>query len=644
MSWLQKLYATYEKAQSLEISDDLKPLPISHTIQNAHIKVTIDAQGNFKSAEVLEKTQVVLPATEKSAGRSSGEAPHPLADKIQYVAGDYEKYGGLKKPYYQGYLKQLSDWCNSEYSTEQIRTVKAYVEKGSLVKDLISQNILFADDQGVLLTSWPKDSETEFPKIFKVLPKEAGKLDQGSALVCWNVEGPKFLTSETWLNPVIQNAWIQYDSQSAGQKSLCYVTGQEQPSASNHPAKLRHTGDKAKLISSNDLNGFTFKGRFTDSKKSIETSGLQGASISYEVTQKAHNTLRWLISRQGYRNGDQAIVAWAVSCKDRPDPMEMTIDLFKLEAEPKVDQTIDLGKQFSNALHKYISGYKAKLNHRDNIIILGLDSATPGRMAITYYQEFMPDEYLDRVEKWHKDFAWFQRVKQDIDGKNQTTWPISTPSPKSIYEAIFGSAVTDSLKKNTIERILPCIVEGTPFPWDLVQGAVRRAINRHSYQRDEQWLWERNLGIACSLFRGFQKRHLPSKEYEMGLEKDNKNRDYLFGRLLAIAERIEDIALYVSGESRSTTAARLMQRFADRPTSTWRNIELSLSPYMQRLKANRAGFLNNMQKELDEVMSQFHSEEFNSDKPLSGEFLLAFHAQRLEFKNRKEETTEQTKD
>jgi CRISPR-associated protein Csd1 len=59
MSWLSKLCVTYEKAQQLEISDELKPLPISHTLQNAHIKVTIDAQGNFKRAEVLEKTQIV---------------------------------------------------------------------------------------------------------------------------------------------------------------------------------------------------------------------------------------------------------------------------------------------------------------------------------------------------------------------------------------------------------------------------------------------------------------------------------------------------------------------------------------------------------------------------------------------------------
>ena len=86
----------------------------------------------------------------------------------------------------------------------------------------------------------------------------------------------------------------------------------------------------------------------------------------------------------------------------------------------------------------------------------------------------------------------------------------------------------------------------------------------------------------------------------MTLEEDNRSRDYLYGRLLAIAERIEEIALSVGGENRPTTAARLMQRFADRPSPTWRNIELGLQPYMQRLQSSRPGFLTNRKKELDE--------------------------------------------
>ncbi|HDH00796.1 MAG TPA: type I-C CRISPR-associated protein Cas8c/Csd1, partial [Nitrospirae bacterium] len=74
MSWMAKLYETYEAGMALDLSDEEPLMPISHTLQNAHINIVIDGDGNFKRASVLEKTQIVLPATEKSAGRSSGEA------------------------------------------------------------------------------------------------------------------------------------------------------------------------------------------------------------------------------------------------------------------------------------------------------------------------------------------------------------------------------------------------------------------------------------------------------------------------------------------------------------------------------------------------------------------------------------------
>ncbi len=664
MSWMAKLYDTYEAGMQLDLPETDQLMPISHTLQNAHIKITIDGGGNFKRAEVLEKTQIVLPATEKSAGRSSGEAPHPLADKIQYVARDYPEYGGKKPGYFDGYLKQLDDWCSSIHAHSKAQAVREYVEKGMVVKDLVEHKILFVDEQNNLLSSWPKDSECDAPKIFKVLPKEKGLLDQGNALVCWSVEDKQGdPVSDTWKDQQLQKAWINYEAANNTQTGLCYITGKEVPLAVNHPAKLRHTGDKAKLVSSNDMSGYTFRGRFTDSKKSIERQGTQSVGISFDVTQKAHNALRWLISRQSsFRNGDQAIVAWAISGTDIPQPMVDTWDFLGEELQEvtnplsdtgsRIDHTIDLGQSFSKALSKYMAGYQAKLKVTDNIVIMGLDSATPGRMAVTYYQEFFPEEYIVRISQWHNDFAWFQRhkIEQDVGKKKpklKTVWPVCAPSPKAIWEAVYGSTVSDSLKKNTIERILPCIVESQPFPRDLVEKAVQRACNRstkrlpdqYSNRKSEIAAWERHLGIACALYRGFSKRNPnQNKEYIMGLEQDNTSRDYLFGRLLAIAERLEDMSLYVADEKRSTTAARLMQRFADRPASTWRNIELALQPYIQRLKNNRAGFLHNMQVLLDEVMNKFAEGEFINDKPLNGEFLLAYHSQRLDLRNKTKAT------
>jgi CRISPR-associated protein Csd1 len=123
----------------------------------------------------------------------------------------------------------------------------------------------------------------------------------------------------------------------------------------------------------------------------------------------------------------------------------------------------------------------------------------------------------------------------------------------------------------------------------------------------------------------------------MGLDESRTSRDYLYGRLLAIAENIESLALFVAKENRDTSAAKLMQRFADHPYTTWRTLELGLRPYMSRLRSKRAGALAVRERILDEVMGQFRTSgtgqsEFLDNSRLSGEFLLGYHSQRSALK------------
>ena len=658
MSWIAKLADTYDQSLELDVAQEEKPIPISHTVQNAHINVVINDRGDFLRAKVLEGTQIVLPATESSAGRSSGEAPHPLADKLQYVAADYAKHGGKKNSYFKSYVEQLTRWSNSEFCPPSVVAVLTYVSKESVIADLVREKIVWTDTDGVLLTSWPEDNG-EPPALFKVLPKEKKVLDQGNALVCWTVERPGALDTDTWVNVNIQQAWIAYENSKTTLSGLCYVSGDKQPIALNHPAKLRHSGDKAKIISSNDLTGFTFKGRFTDTKTLVKQGGLQGATIGGRTSQKAHNALRWLIKRQGFRNGEQAIVAWAVSGAEIPAPLVETIkynwdDLSEATDQPTTneagrepDYTRDLGQSYARNLNRYMAGYRAKLAQSDTISIIAIDSATPGRMGITYYRECLPQEYLDRISKWHTDFAWFQRVSREIlqpKGKPKTviTWPVSTPSPYSIMRAVYGDILKSnaSLKKNFFERLIPSIIEGTPVPQDLVHSAYNRA--RHPAGK-EKWEWEKCLGIACSLYRGFHLRHRQHserKEYAVSLDTSIQSRDYLYGRLLAIAERMEEVALSAAQVNRPTNASRLMQRFSDRPYSTWPIIYKQLDPYIRQLKTSRPGFLFNMMKELDEVMNLFDTDDFKRDTSLAGEFLLGFHAERLALRTKRQTSDE----
>jgi len=619
MSWIQELHETYNNCQSMigiiHSGNEVPLLPVCHTTQKAHVEITLDGEGNFRRARVVprDEARTIIPCTERSGGRTSGEAAHPLCDKLQYIAADYRRYGGSKKPYFASYVSQLESWCGSECSSPKLLAVLNYVKKGHIIEDLVSHQIFLVGEDGKLLPKWEKKKGEAVPKIFEVIAA------QEDAFIRWEVELLGERETKLWLDKDLWELWIRYYSATKKEKSLCYVVGDIEPTAEQHPAKIRNDADKAKLISSNDTSGFTFRGRFF-------CAG-EAASVGFEVTQKAHSALRWLINRQGYIKGDLAIVAWSINGEKIPNPMDDPISIL-LDDVSSTDLVADTAQSLAIRFNKRISGYGKELGDTSTIVVLGLDSATPGRMAIIYYRKLTGSDFLRRITDWHETCAWLHRYRMievpNIDGKGKFRRIafIGAPAPNDITEAVYGSRVDDKLRKATIARILPCIIDGQPIPRDLVESSVRRASNRIAMDYRE---WDKTLSIACALFRKYSRK----ENYSMALDPDRKTRDYLYGRLLALAESLEEWALNKAGEDRPTNAARLMQRFSEHPYTTWKTIEIALAPYKARL----GGRSKKRQRIIDEVVSSFKPEDFLSDRKLSGEFLLGYHNQREALRN-----------
>lgn len=641
MNWIESLYRTYNNCIGhvgieVEGSDELL-LPLSHTTQNAHIEVTLDQNSNLVAARVIPKKEqkTLVPCTEASGGRSGAKpTTHPLCDKLQYLAGDFIAYGGTvtsgfaKKPSepHEDYLQLVGQW-QKLFPHPKIQIVLDYVKKCRLVQDLVEHKIipLRTEDLGqkVFLDEWT-DKETTPPEIFKYLPANSSPQD---AFIRWSVTIPGDQEPHLSQDKTIWECWNEYYKSTQEFHGLCYVTGEESILAIQHPAKLRHAADKAKLISANDGSGFTFRGRFTDK------DGLQTCGVSFDVTQKAHNALRWLIARQGKRFGDQAIVAWATTGAQIPDALASTPDLFEdeellnagLDLSETPSLSADTGQAVALALQKKVSGYLATLGDTTDIVILSLDSATPGRMAISYYRELTSSEYLGRLEKWHTETAWIQDF-----GKEKKF--VGAPSPLDIAYCAYGRRIEDKLKSATYRRLLPCIVENRPIPGDLVTCCIRRASSRNGI---DHWEWEKALGIACALYK---KQQIQSNNHHhtMSLDRKRTTRSYLYGRLLAVADVLEQTSLRSTNENRDTNAARFMQGFAIRPYQTWQNIYLSLDPHRRRLKANAPGLLRTYEDEIDEIKNLFATEDYTDDSKLDGEFLLSYHCQRTALYTKKE--------
>lgn len=656
MSWIQKLYETYDNCQSMvgySTDERKRPLlPICHMTAQAHIEIIIDQEGNFRRARVVtdkNDATTIIPCTEGSGGKA-GKKPecHPLCDKLQYVAGDFEKYGGtvtsgfIKDPEepYRNYIKILNDWCESKkYAHPNAKAVLRYVQKKTLIKDLVEHQILFVGNDRKFLPKRERKRQKNASDIFAAV----GSQQQKDAFIRWEVEAPGELETKVWNDKSLWESWIHYYSSTKKKKPLCYVKGEDDFLSLQHPKYVRVKGDGAKLISSNDTSGFTFRG-------TLFLTAEQACGVGFEASQKAHNALMWLISRQGKvffvkgahgrKDPGLTVVAWATSGKTIPRATDDSLSILGFDDLPNDEPLIvstaqDVAIRFKNRM----LGYASELGKTDNIMVMGLDSASKGRLAITYYREDLTgSDFLQRIENWHKTCGWIHEYRyKDIQdketGKNKRFFQpfIGAPAPINIAEAAYGSKADDKLKKATVERLLPCIIDGRQIPRDIVDSAVRRACNRAGMEGRE---WDKTLSITCALFRKLNEK----EGYNMALDPNRKTRDYLYGRLLAIADRLEGHALYKAGEKRDTNAARYMQQFADRPNKTWRQIYLSLSPYMARLGG--AKYYKDM---MDEVMCKFDSiEDFTIDRPLSGEFLLGYHCQRaILWKKKGEESSEQ---
>ena len=660
MSWLSRLYHTYEQVKdNADAQLHYALMPYYHVKQNVQIIVTINDKGDFVSARLARdgngklKSQVTtIPATNDSATRTSSPVAHPLADKLQYVAKDFFIKSKNKKDVFDLFEKTLTDWCQSPFSHPKAQAVLRYTQKGTLTQDLINASIILADETGNIL--YVKNASDYPDSILALLVKNGGEFDQGSAFVAWEVINADIAQGDitTWKDDSLFTAWQNYYASFDSKEGFCHVTGEHKALASKHPNRVLKSASNAKLISANDMSGFTFLGRFTDDDKSIAKQGYQAVNISAEVTEKAHAALAWLLTSQGHEESGQAMVAWAIDGSKIPQPYKPIVpqaviedawgdfdseefadidDSDEIEEQSsKLHHHKDIGSQFAHNLKKTMQGYRQKLTDNDQISVISLDSATPGRMAVTYYYEAMPDDYLTAIADWYDNFAWYAFYFDKET--NQKRMTIQAPTPYQIAVSAYGSRVSDAVKKQVVSQVLPVIVEGhyRQIPKTLMDLCVKHACNPLGL---ENWEWEQNLSVACSLYRGYYNRLKNDKKrsYTVALQENYTSRDYLYGRLLAIAEDIESLALYVAGENRVTTAQRYMQQFANRPFSTWRNIELSLDPYMKRLKNNRPDYLFNKQNLLNDVMSKFDINDFNNDGQLSGEFLLGYHCQKMAF-------------
>lgn len=618
---LAETYDVYADQAGIVRNDQPVLLPNSHSTFNAQIEVTIDMDGNFIKSRKLEKGSdvvTIIPVTEDSAARSSGISPHPLCDKLCYIAGDYTSYtGDNKEKYYEAYMAQLQDWAESEDTHPMVCAVYKYLQKKSLIHDLAADHSLETDSSGKL---------TDSNKIHG--------LGQTGANIRFIVHGNRI--PEIWKNQEVYKQYSAYYQQKAGQKGLCYISGQIEACTDKHPSKIRNSADKSKMISGNDESGFTYRGRFSTREQAV--------TIGYDISQKAHNALRWLIQKQGYTRDESAFVCWVVNRDMKlPDIMKDSLnsyndiegfdfDTFDAPEVPPKNKH-DTGKYFAEQFNNAVNGYAGKVRVDDKVAVVALDAATTGRLSVVYYDEMGGKQYIDAVLNWQGHCKWPRSVKigKTDDTKKRITLEC-TPAPRDMALAAFGTQRSEWLEadskliRGTIKRLLPCITHiGNEIPKDIIKAAVRRASMPEAMSA---FVWHNDvLCVTCAMIRYNYER----KGNDMGdFLSDNVNeRNVLFGRLLAVYDYKEQRAMFEYDENgkikerRTTNAKRYWNAYSSRPAKTSKTIKQNLIAYEKKLSDfERSKF----EEWTTEIMVHLAGEGFNNTA-LSEMYLPGYYLQ-----------------
>lgn len=601
MSWPSKLVETYDNCIGyIDYEHDSHGkglLPIDHLYLNAQIEVVLDDQGNFLRATRIDKENQVtmMPVTEDSASRSSGIAPLPLDDKLVYLDGSFDQEVHPKKSkaeYHIKYMDQLKEWIDDS-APQAVCSIYQYLSKNHLIQDLKSCDAYENEDDMVRFVVVHSNDD---------------------------------IVKGVWQDQEIVESFIRHQNHINEHYDIDYVTGEAAPITTKAPAKIRNAGDKAKIISSNDTSGYTYRGRFKNSEQAVE--------LGYESTQKIHNALRWLIANQGYRNDSESIVCWSTGGEEVPDIMKN--DTFDFFAEDDQDELPDTASEYAMRINKALAGYQTNIDRHSSINLIGVDSADgslQGRLAITMYYEMQPNEFFNNIRHWYETCQW--KLTWFVNKQRHVS--IRTPSIKEIILCAYGTQKGEFLDldakamKKLVDRLIPCIVQRKKLPKDIMRAAVLNISQPLKFNKTNRLKLQEQ---CCAIIHKYQCDYLNREEvYEMALNETTTDRSYLFGRLLAVSERIEEYVMYKRNiTGRETNTMKYWNTFTRRPAKTWAVLDNRLRPYIRDLKSISGYLDNEYSQTIEQIVDLLEQGNGFTNEPLNENYLLGYYSQKAAFR------------
>lgn len=587
-----------EIGQSESNAENLAPIFFKSSKIGIAVQVTLE--GELRNISLLDDTSGFIPITESSAGRTSTTvAPHPLIDDIKNLTTPANA---------EVYLENLQKWCFFDPDNFAINAVYKYMKKKSLAEDLTRN--------GIPLVEIKDNKKTPSKKVIGWIVQEKGK----------NIK--------TWDDKILVESYTSYALKEIRERKeknpiFCMITGRKEAQISNIPS----LPSISKLISNNDKENFSYRGRFINSEDALTTG--------YIPALKAVNVLSWLISDEKYcitLGKDCRVLCW------RPNGLEVEHSpekqLFNFE---ETEAAVSF-PSYKKMIDDYIKAKSSEVpvDKRDVVTVI-LNATSTGRGSIKFYSEFTLEDFLKAMAKWDLECCWLWQGKRIISPSlfNLSLYSFGTFDSNKGFEGNKKNKPLWNLYALLIERR----IKNGSIPVEIINNLVLRCEKLHVYigtKADKSNnIVNKLLFTTCAALRKYY-IDKEKKEYDMGLDKDSTDRSYQWGRLLAVFEKIEIDALAddkTTESKRVTNATRMQSMFIRRPAYTASILnEKMRTAYYSRFTGEKAGFLVRHEKLIGEILEKLSNiPEGETDKPLKPSYLFGYYLQKNDFYKKSEE-------
>lgn len=385
-------------------------------------------------------------------------------------------------------------------------------------------------------------------------------------------------------------------SASASNTQRCLVSGELADVARLHPAIKGVNGAQssgASIVSFN-LEAFNSYGKSQGDNAPVS----EQAAFAY-TTVLNHLLRRDPHNRQRLSVGDASVVFWAEA--QDPEQAQSNEDLLAMLLNP--DSKSDEGQEtekIRNAMEVVAKGrplaeLDPKLDEGTRMIVLGL-AANASRLSIRYW---LCDTLGDLV----------QRLRQHAQDLNLEPSPWKTAP--SIWRLALATAPSrgdppkakaDDVPPLLAGELMRAILTGGRYPQSLLTNVVMRM------RSDGDISGVRAALCKAVLSRDLRLSHssIPDKEVPVSLDVHSTNSGYLLGRLFAVLEGAQRLAL--GSQVNATIRDRYYGSASATPALVFPFLLRNTQNHMSRIRKDKPGAAINIERDIQEVIDKLPGE------------------------------------